>query len=425
MDNRNKIFSDNKDYLLKEYDFDLDFSDVTLDNYDFSLKMNTDSSVDISPAFLDDETRELKDNLIEVQKTISPLVIENPLEQLNSWLSLTVSKGVSDLHLVEGIEPIFRLNGELLPIEGSTILYSDTITKMGRTICNDSQWDEFLTNGEVDLAYELESVARFRVNIFKQMDTTAIAFRRIPIEIPSINSLGVPDVLKELIHKSQGLFLVTGPTGSGKTTTLAALIDYLNETKKAHILTLEDPIEYVHKHKRSIISQREIGRDTESFGNALRAALRQDPDVILVGEMRDFETISIALTAAETGHLVLGTLHTSSAPATIERIVDVFPAVQQPQIRSQLSGALIGILSQRLLPTKDGKGRLAATEMLVNTKGIANIIRSGKIHQISNMLQMGKSEGMHTMAASIDKLIQSQKVDVAVAESFIEKGSEM
>ena len=188
---------------------------------------------------------------------------------------------------------------------------------------------------------------------------------------------------------------------------------------------MEDPIEYVHKHKQSIISQREIGRDTESFGNALRAALRQDPDVILVGEMRDFETISIALTAAETGHLVLGTLHTSSAPATIERIVDVFPAIQQSQIRAQLAGALLGILSQRLLPTKDGKGRVAATEMLVNNKGIANIIRSGKTHQIGNMLQMGKAEGMHTMEAEISKLIRTGRVDADIAVSFLEESSEL
>lgn len=348
-----------------------------------------------------------------------------PKELIEKWLKLTVTQKVSDLHLVEGIEPVLRLNGELVAIKGSSILYSDRITQIAKVICDEKQWQEFMDNGEVDLAYELKDVAIFRVNVFKQMGTTAIAFRRIPIDIPSLSSLGVPDVLKGLIHKSQGLFLVTGPTGSGKSTTLAAMLDYLNDTKKTHILTLEDPIEYVHKHKQSIISQREIGRDTESFGNALRAALRQDPDVILVGEMRDFETISIALTAAETGHLVLGTLHTSSAPATIERIVDVFPAIQQSQIRAQLAGALLGILSQRLLPTKDGKGRVAATEMLVNNKGIANIIRSGKTHQIGNMLQMGKAEGMHTMEAEISKLIRTGRVDADIAVSFLEESSEL
>ncbi|MGX7420619.1 type IV pilus twitching motility protein PilT [Carnobacterium gallinarum] len=389
---------------------------------------DTNNEIDLKldySSFLSEEMLDITDPLIHTISEAEPSLTSNdPVEQLNIWLKETVTLGVSDLHLIEGIEPIFRLHGDLQPVTGSKVLYSDTITAMGRGICNDSQWQEFQKNGEVDLAYELKEFARFRVNIFKQMDTTAIALRRIPIEIPSLNSLGVPDILKDLIYKSQGLFLVTGPTGSGKSTTLAAMIDYLNEMKNTHILTLEDPIEYVHKHKKSIVSQREIGRDTESFGNALRAALRQDPDVILVGEMRDFETISIALTAAETGHLVLGTLHTSSAPATIERIVDVFPAVQQPQIRSQLAGALLGVLSQRLLPTKDRKGRVAATEMLVNSKGIANIIRSGKTHQISNMLQMGKKEGMHTMEASITKLIQRQQVDFEVAESFIEQGSE-
>ncbi|MGY3777468.1 type IV pilus twitching motility protein PilT [Isobaculum melis] len=369
------------------------------------------------------ESREMTAQSTYQKYAGSPTIV-SPKATLDEWLNLTVTKNVSDLHLVEGVEPIFRLNGELLPIEGSSVLYSETITKMGEAICDQEQWEEFSEKGEVDLAYELKGVARFRVNIFKQMGTTAIAFRRIPIDIPSLASLGVPEVLQSLIHKSQGLFLVTGPTGSGKSTTLAAMLDYLNDTKKTHILTLEDPIEYVHHHKKSIISQREIGRDTDSFGNALRAALRQDPDVILVGEMRDFETISIALTAAETGHLVLGTLHTSSAPATIERVVDVFPAIQQAQIRSQLAGALLGILSQRLLPTRDGKGRVAATEMLVNTKGIANIIRSGKTHQISNMLQMGKNEGMHTMGATITKLIRSGRVDSDIASSFEEEGSD-
>ncbi|MCB5952533.1 type IV pilus twitching motility protein PilT [Enterococcus sp. BWT-B8] len=348
----------------------------------------------------------------------------SPKKQLDDWLRLAVEKKVSDIHLIEGVPPMFRLHGNLQPIEGMPVLYSDKISAMGESICTKKQWADFNELGEVDLAYELKNVSRFRVNIFKQMDEVAIALRQIPIEIPNLDSLGVPDALRRMIHKSQGLFLVTGPTGSGKSTTLAAMLDYLNDTKKTHVLTLEDPVEYIHNHKKSIISQREIGRDTASFSNGLRAALRQDPDVILVGEMRDFETISIALTAAETGHLVLGTLHTSSAPSTIERIVDVFPAEQQSQVRTQLAGALVGILSQRLLPTRDGKGRAAATEMLINTKGIASIIRSGKTHQISNMLQMGKTEGMHTMSGSITQLVQSQRVDAEIAESYLEEGSD-
>ncbi|QIL45808.1 type IV pilus twitching motility protein PilT [Vagococcus coleopterorum] len=391
---------------------------------EFDLEL--ESSLDLNFNNLYEIADEINGNL--QGKSIAETVIkqiEDPKATLDEWLALTVSKEVSDLHLVEGIEPIFRLNGELVPIQGTPVLYSEMITKMARLVCNDEQWATFLADGEIDLAYELKGAARFRINIFRQKDTTSIAFRRIPIKIPNLTSLGMPDILKDLIHKSQGLFLVTGPTGSGKSTTLAAMLDYLNDTKNTHILTLEDPIEYVHNHKKSIISQREIGRDTDSFGNALRAALRQDPDVILVGEMRDFETISIALTAAETGHLVLGTLHTSSAPATIERIVDVFPAIQQPQVRSQLAGALLGVLSQRLLPTPDGNGRIAATEMLVNNKGIAHIIRSGKTHQISNMIQMGKNEGMHTMQAKIIQLISAGRVDSDVAESYLEEGSEL
>ncbi|WP_242590037.1 MULTISPECIES: PilT/PilU family type 4a pilus ATPase [Enterococcus] len=215
------------------------------------------------------------------------------------------------------------------------------------------------------------------------------------------------------------MFLVTGPTGSGKSTTLASMIDYLNRTKKTHIITLEDPIEYVHNHKMSVIDQREIGVDTESFANGLRASLRQDPDIILVGELRDFDTISIALTAAETGHLVLGTLHTTSAAATIERIVDVFSPEQQSQVRTQLAGALVGILAQRLLPNRGNNGRVAATEMLVNNKSIANLIRGNKTHQISNMLQTGKSDGMYTMESCLQQLISSGKVDIDAAEALL------
>ncbi|MBP1042800.1 type IV pilus twitching motility protein PilT [Vagococcus sp. BWB3-3] len=348
---------------------------------------------------------------------------DTPRETIDRWLQLAVKKKVSDIHVVEGLPPMFRLHGNLQAIEGTSTLYTAEIEAMGKSLCTDKQWAEFKEMGEVDLAYELKDVSRFRVNVFRQMDTVAIALRQIPIDIPNLASLGMPEVLRGMVQKNQGLFLVTGPTGSGKSTTLAAMLDYLNETKKTHILTLEDPVEYLHKHKKSIIAQREIGRDTDSFANGLRAALRQDPDVILVGEMRDFDTISIALTAAETGHLVLGTLHTSSAPSTIERIVDVFPAEQQSQIRTQLAGALVGILSQRLLPTMDGKGRVAATEMLVNTKGIASIIRSGKTHQITNMLLMGKDEGMHTMSTSVSQLSNAGRVDADVASSILEDGS--
>lgn len=342
-----------------------------------------------------------------------------PKEVIDTWLGIAVREDVSDTHLVEGIAPMFRKQGVLQSIPNTPVLKSRDIELMAHSICDDVQWHIYEKQGEVDLAYDLKGKARFRVNIFRQKETCSIAFRKIPIKIPKLEDLKMPEVLKSCVKKSQGLFLVTGPTGSGKSTTLAAMLDYLNSTEKVHILTLEDPIEYVHNHKQSLISQREIGRDTESFGNALRAALRQDPDVILVGEMRDFETISIALTAAETGHLVLGTLHTSSAPSTIDRIIDVFPPEQQSQISTQLAGALIGILSQRLLPTLEGK-RVAATEVMINTKGISSLIRSGKIHQIFNMMQMGNALGMHTMESSIKKLVESKKISIDLAEKYIE-----
>lgn len=343
---------------------------------------------------------------------------------LNQWLSNMNSNDASDLHLIENSPPIYRIHGDLLPIPEEEKMSDAQITEMAQFICTEKQWQKYLANGEVDCAYMIDQVGRFRVNIFRQMKTTSIAFRLIPTDIPELSSLGVPEILKNLTYRKQGLFLVTGPTGSGKSTTLAAMINFLNENKRCHILTLEDPVEFVHRHKKSIISQREIGRDTDSFANALKAALRQDPDVILVGEMRDFETIQIALTAAETGHIVFGTLHTSSAPATIERVVDVFPGIQQSQIRSQLASSLIGVLAQCLLPTADGNGRVVDTEMMVNSKGIANIIRSGKTHQIANMLQMSRGEGMHTMQSSIERLVREHRVSPEIASLYLEEGSD-
>ncbi|GGC99357.1 type IV pilus twitching motility protein PilT [Enterococcus wangshanyuanii] len=340
-------------------------------------------------------------------------------EQFDELLRESVRQKVSDVHLTVGLPPIFRLNGELNEVASEEVLTNKTISMYGRVMCNSDQWAEFKENGEVDLAYEVKNASRFRVNIFKQKGNVSIALRIIATKIPELSSLGVPSVLKSMIQKKQGLFLVTGPTGSGKSTTLASMIDYLNRTKKTHIITLEDPIEYVHNHNMSVIDQREVGVDTESFSNGLRASLRQDPDIILVGELRDFDTISIALTAAETGHLVLGTLHTTSAAATIERIVDVFSPEQQSQIRTQLAGALVGILAQRLLPTRANDGRVAATEMLVNNKSIANLIRGNKTHQIGNMLQIGKSDGMYTMESCINRLVSAGKVDVDAAEALL------
>lgn len=340
---------------------------------------------------------------------------------IDELLKKAVLEEVSDIHLTQGKHPIFRKNGELLEDETQAVLTDETCKGYAQKICSETKWREFNEFGEVDLAYEVPDISRFRVNVFKQRGKISIAIRIISQEIPQLNSLGLPDILSKVITKNQGLILVTGPTGSGKSTTLASMIQHLNSTKKKHIITLEDPIEYVHKHNMSIIDQREIGVDTKSFSNGLRASLRQDPDIILVGELRDYETISIALTAAETGHLVLGTLHTSSAANTVERIVDVFPPEQQTQIRTQLAGALVSIISQRLLPTKNHDGRVVATEVLVNVNSIANLIRTKKTHLIDNTLQMNRNLGMQTMESAVQRLLAKGVVDVDAAELLLKE----
>jgi twitching motility protein PilT len=279
-----------------------------------------------------------------------------------------------------------------------------------KSLLSDEQFQTLKDVGEVDFSYALPGTSRFRVNAYRQRGSYAMALRTIPIHIPSMDELHLPDVMHTLINKRRGLILVTGPTGSGKSTTLAAMINYVNETRKEHIITLEDPIEYLHKHNESMVNQREIGTDSKSFGNSLRASLRQDPDVILVGEMRDLETISTALTAAETGHLVLATLHTIGAPKTIDRIIDVFPPYQQQQIRIQLAGVLEGIVSQQLMAREGAKGRRAAFEVMVATPAIRNLIREGKTHQILSVLQTGGQYGMITMDKSLIALYEEGEI---------------
>lgn len=311
----------------------------------------------------------------------------------------------SDLHITVNSPPYYRVNGELVPYSQVPVTEEDTEQMAKILLRDESKWREFLDKKEIDFSYQLDNVARFRLNVFFQRDAISIVARVIASDIPTLDQLQMPPIIKKMVSKPQGLILVTGPTGSGKSTTLAAMIDYVNRTQAKHIITLEDPIEYVHENQRSIINQREVGSDTNNFANGLRAALRQDPDVILLGEMRDLETIATAITAAETGHLVLATLHTSSAPLTIERIIDVFPAEQQAQIRTQLASVLEGIISQRLFPRMDGQGRIAATEILVNHPSVANLIRNEKIHQIKNVMQTGRSLGMHTLEMSIQSLL--------------------
>lgn len=327
----------------------------------------------------------------------------------------------SDLHITVGIPPVFRIHGALQSFGESILRESDT-KDMLLEIIPDSQQQVFDEKGEIDFSYDLTGRCRFRINAYHQQGNVSIAARMIDSQIPAIESLGMPNVLYTLADKQQGLILVTGPTGSGKSTTLASMIDYINSTKSKHIITLEDPIEYVHTHKKSIINQREVGEDTRNFANGLRAALRQDPDVILVGEMRDLETISTAITAAETGHLVMATLHTSSAPTTIDRIIDVFPPHQQGQIRIQLANVLQGIISQRLFVRKDAKGRIAATEILLQTPSVANLIRNEKVHQIQNVMQTSRALGMHTLESSIQQLVTSGKISLESAKPYLNVG---
>lgn len=326
----------------------------------------------------------------------------------------------SDVHLTVGVPPIMRINGDLKKY-GKDILKPEDTEGMARSIIPDNMWAQFKERGELDFSYGIPGVSRFRVNTYFQRSCVALAIRIVPTKIPTIEDLQLPNVLKKIAEKPQGLVLVTGPTGSGKSTSLAAMIQYLNQNMRKHIITLEDPIEYLHKHGNSIIDQREVGFDTNNFANGLRASLRQDPDVILVGEMRDLETIQTAITAAETGHLVFGTLHTSSAPATINRIIDVFPPAQQDQIRVQLASVLVSVISQRLFPTIDKKGRRAATEILINNAAVANLIRNEKIHQIVNIMQTSRAYGMHTLETSIKDLLQSGVISKESAEPFLQE----
>ncbi|QBQ05035.1 type IV pilus twitching motility protein PilT [Sporosarcina pasteurii] len=327
----------------------------------------------------------------------------------------------SDLHLSIGIPAVFRINGTLQSLD-DVIYSSEQLETMVKAIIPKNRLAEFKELGEVDFNYSLQNVCRFRVNAFHQSGEVSIAARLVPTSIPTIEALKMPNILYPLVEKSQGLILVTGPTGSGKSTTLAAMIDYINRKYAKHIITLEDPIEYIHTHEKSIVNQREVGTDTKSFANGLRAALRQDPDVILVGEMRDLETISTAITAAETGHLVLATLHTSSAMTTIDRMIDVFPPHQQNQIRIQIANVLQGVISQRLFSRKDGSGRVAATEILVQTPAIANLIRSEKVHMIQNIMQTHRSLGMHTLETSIHQLIAKDLIRYEDAEPYLTVG---
>jgi twitching motility protein PilT len=341
-------------------------------------------------------------------------------EKIDYLLQAGFELKASDIHLTVGVPPIMRINGEIKRY-GQDSLSPNETEEMARAIIPENMWNQFQERGELDFSYGIPGVSRFRINTYKQRSCVALAVRIVPTRIPTLEELDLPETLKQIAEKPQGLVLVTGPTGSGKSTTLASVINYMNQNSRKHIITLEDPIEYLHKHGNSIIDQREVGFDTNNFANGLRAALRQDPDVILVGEMRDLETIQTAITAAETGHLVLGTLHTSSAPATINRIIDVFSPAQQPQIRIQLASVLVGIISQRLFKTIDNKGRKAATEILINNSAVANLIRNEKIHQIISIMQTSRALGMHTLETSIKDLIDRGLVSKDSALPYLQE----
>lgn len=330
-------------------------------------------------------------------------------------LQLACDRKASDIHITAHSPAMFRVCGRLRQVNDRVLAPSDTL-EMAKQLMTQEQYGAFLETGDCDFSCDIAGASRYRVNVFRQRGSVSLTIRLIPTKIPLMEELGLPPAAEEFAKKRQGLVLVTGPTGSGKSTTLAALIDYINRTRNDHIITLEDPVEFVHTHKAGIVNQREIGSDTRSFATALRAALRQDPDVILVGEMRDLETISTAITAAETGHLVFATLHTADAPQTIDRIIDVFPPEAQQQIRVQLAAVLQGIMAQRLLPRADGSGRVAAIEVLVNTPAVANLIRTEKVHQIRSAMQTGKAQGMQTMEAALRELLQNRIITVETAK---------
>ena len=338
---------------------------------------------------------------------------------LKEIVNISTTKGASDIHITVGLPPIYRINGTLIP-HGDRILTPEDTESLILQALSERQMQVLKETGEIDFSYSSPGVGRYRVNAYKQRGSYGMALRIIPLTVPTTESLGLPPIVNDLANLPRGLILVTGPTGSGKSTTLASMINQINMERNCHILTLEDPLEYLHKHNKSIVNQREIGSDSWSFANALRGALRQDPDVILVGEMRDLETISIAITAAETGHLVLSSLHTNGAAKTIDRVIDVFPPHQQQQVRIQFASVIQAIISQQLLPKSGGDGRVAALEIMVATPAIRNLIRENKIHQINTAIQTGGSLRMQTMDSALVSLYRKGLIrkEVALTQAF-------
>jgi len=338
---------------------------------------------------------------------------------IEALMEYAAGQGASDIHITVGRPPMVRVHGKLVPVPGREVLKPEATERLARAMTSEAQWGEFVRTRELDFSVGRSKVARFRVNLFWQRGSVGVAMRAIPRSIPSMKELGLPPVLEKFALADVGLFLVTGPTGSGKSTSLAAMVDYINRNRNCHIVTIEDPIEYLHNHKNCIVNQREMYHDTNSFEAALKHVLRQDPDVILIGEMRDLETIQTALTLAETGHLVLATLHTADTTQAIGRIVDVYPPHQQPQARTQLSLVLVGIMAQVLLPTRDGSGRVAAFEVLTATPAVRHMIRSGELAQVYSSVQTGTADGMCTLNSCLLKLFRDGRIsrDMALHKS--------
>ncbi len=336
---------------------------------------------------------------------------------LKELLQLTIDKGASDLHIISGIAPTLRINGELAAVPSETVLTPDAIAAFLKEILTSEQLERLMVNKEIDFSLAFSEKARYRVNAYTQKGSLAAAFRQIPLVIPTIDELNLPNILHSFTTLRQGFVLVTGPTGHGKSTTLAAMINEINHNRSSHVVTIEDPIEFIFKADKSIISQREMRGDTHSWQVALRSVLREDPDVVLVGEMRDYETIAAALTVAETGHLVFATLHTNSAAQTIDRIVDVFPEEQQKQVKLQLSNVIEAVFSQRLVPSLQG-GRLVGYEVMLGTTAIKTAIREGKTHQIDSILQTSQEIGMNTIETSLAALVNAGKISLDVAQSY-------
>ncbi|MBU3810849.1 MAG: type IV pilus twitching motility protein PilT [Candidatus Niameybacter stercoravium] len=337
--------------------------------------------------------------------------------KIETLLIEAMQKGCSDLHITVGIPPMVRLNGSVMTLGDYPVVTPEEAKRLVYSIINEERARILEEQGDVDFSFAVENIGRFRVNAYKQRSSYCLAIRLLVNRIATLEELGLPSVLKDLATKPRGLIIVTGPTGSGKSTTLAAMIDYINKNRRLHIITIEDPIEYLYRHGNCIVNQREVGDDTKSFARALRSAMREDPDVILVGEMRDLETIQAAITAAETGHLVLSTLHTKGAASTVDRMIDVFPADQQRQIRIQLAGVLEGVVTQNLIPRADGQGRALAMEIMLVTDAIRNMIRDEKVYQINTAMQTGAKFGMQTLDAHLAELVREEVITLKEAVS--------